>query len=446
MGDPTWRGDFKGLIESLDYLHDDLGFTAIWITPVVVNRSGLDYHGYHGYDFRQVDPRLESPGATFQDLICAAHARGMKVILDIVINHTSNYGLRGVVHNTRAPIKYYKQSGAFPSSDPEYPYKKHLGDYRSANREDDDNPLAPDVFKANDPDGANTISCPRCGQQVVSSGFSGNQNHDPNHFFNIDANELDPTWYHQDGFIAGGDWENPQSLQNKHMAGDCIDLDTGNATVRDYMLEAYGSYLDMGVDALRVDTVKHIARDELLQYVHAFQAHRPGLFVFGENLVKGTGWGTCIDSSDNGPAEIRPWWYTRTTTDACGGGHDDSAFSVLDFSLFSTFRDNLSQGRFNGLSAVFARDSLYGDRRNEADHLPGQPRYRPAERLEVSIQRHGPGAGIRSQPVVDGARDPLPLLRHGDPVQGWARDRRQRRTARQFRAGILRGQPAARQD
>src|ERR1035438_2287490 len=47
--DPHWRGDFKGLIEQLDYLKD-LGFTAIWITPPIENRSGLDYHGYHGYD------------------------------------------------------------------------------------------------------------------------------------------------------------------------------------------------------------------------------------------------------------------------------------------------------------------------------------------------------------------------------------------------------------
>lgn len=59
--DPHWRGDFKGLIEKLDYIKD-LGFTAIWVTPPVENRSGLDYHGYHAYDFYRVDPRLESPG------------------------------------------------------------------------------------------------------------------------------------------------------------------------------------------------------------------------------------------------------------------------------------------------------------------------------------------------------------------------------------------------
>ena len=44
--DPHWRGDFRGLIQRLDFIAD-LGFSAIWITPPVENRSGLDYHGYH---------------------------------------------------------------------------------------------------------------------------------------------------------------------------------------------------------------------------------------------------------------------------------------------------------------------------------------------------------------------------------------------------------------
>lgn len=361
LGDPTWRGDFKGLIEQLDYIHDTLGFTAIWITPVVENRSGLDYHGYHGYDFTRVDSRLESPGATFQDLICEVHRRGMKLILDIVINHSSNYGLRGVVHNARAPIKYFRKTGAFPSDDPDYPYQTHLGDYRSENREDDDNPLAPQVFRDFDPDAERAIDCPVCGQRIEVDEFQGHQNHDPNHFFNIQSDRLDDTWYHQAGFMAGGDWESPLSLQQKHMAGDCIDLNTEHPQVKQYIIGAYNRFLDMGVDALRVDTVKHLERSNLLEYVDAFKAHKPGLFVFGENLVKGTGWGTCLDGSDNGPAEIRPWWYTRRTNDPCGGGHDDSGFSVLDFSLMSTFRDNLSQGRFDGLGGIFARDGLYGD-------------------------------------------------------------------------------------
>ena len=80
VGDPAWRGDFKGLIEKLDYIKA-LGFTAIWITPVVENASGYDYHGYHASNMSKVDKRYESEDVTFQSLIDAAHAKGMKVIL-----------------------------------------------------------------------------------------------------------------------------------------------------------------------------------------------------------------------------------------------------------------------------------------------------------------------------------------------------------------------------
>ena len=74
--DPAWRGDFKGLIQKLDYIKA-LGFSAIWITPVVENASGYDYHGYHAFDFSKVDPRYESSDTTYQDLIDAAHEKGL---------------------------------------------------------------------------------------------------------------------------------------------------------------------------------------------------------------------------------------------------------------------------------------------------------------------------------------------------------------------------------
>ena len=48
--DPAWRGDFKGLAEKLDYIKA-LGFSAIWVTPVVTNASGYDYHGYGHEDY-----------------------------------------------------------------------------------------------------------------------------------------------------------------------------------------------------------------------------------------------------------------------------------------------------------------------------------------------------------------------------------------------------------
>jgi glycosidase len=356
-GDPHWRGDFKGLIAQLDYIKD-LGFTAIWTTPPVENRSGLDYHGYHAYDFYRVDPRLESQGATYKDFIDAAHDKGLKIIQDVVINHSGQYGLRDHVWIDHLPIKYFVPKGAEQGDVDNGPYQGNLGDYQSANRDDNDNSAAPDWFRArhnSDPEGIVPLVDPKTGVTVPLAGY------DANRFFGIDAQGLDPDWYHLDGFMSGGDWENPLALQRKHMAGDTIDLATGNQNVKDYLNGAIRMYLDMGVDAIRLDTVKHVERDELLEYVRDWQTHKPGLFVFGENLVKGTGWGSEI-ANDNASAVIRPWWYTRTTQDPSNpNAGEDSGFSVLDFSLFSTFRDNVTRGNFGGIGGILAMDWVYGD-------------------------------------------------------------------------------------
>lgn len=355
IGDPQWRGDFKGLISQLDYIAD-LGFTAIWVTPPVVNRSGLDYHGYHAYDWTRVDPRLESPGATYQDFIAAAHARGLKVVQDVVINHSSQYGIRGKAFIDHLPIKYYRPAGGAPISNG--PYQGNLGDYLSPFREDNDNPLAPPWFaerQTSDPAGTTPLVDPRTGVTVPRAGY------DPGRFFGVDISRLDPQWYHLDGFIAGGDWESARPLQRKSIAGDAIDLATESAAVRDYLNAAIGRFLDMGVDAIRLDTLKHMERSDVLSYVNTWKARKPGLFVFGENLVKGTGFGSEI-TNDNASAVIRPWWYTRLTTNPANpGGGGDSGLSVLDFSLFSTFRDNLRNGNFSGIGGVLGFDGLYGD-------------------------------------------------------------------------------------
>ena len=355
--DPHWRGDFKGLIQRLDYIRD-LGFTAIWITPPVENRSGLDYHGYHPYDWTRIDPRLESPDASYQDLIDAVHARGMKIIQDVVVNHSCQYGIRGKVHIDHLPIKYYVPHGSQPGQVDHGPYQGSLGHYAWPHRDDIDNPEAPEWYRErhrSDPHGTEPLLDPKSGETVPKAGY------DPGRFFGIDSNDLDPDWYHQEGFICGGDWESAHPLQNKHLAGDCIDLATERQNVKDYIIGAINRYLDMGVDALRIDTVKHVERDNLLEYVNAWKAHKPGLFVFGENLVKGYGWGD-MGGGDNGPSEIRPWWYTRL-------GHDprnpdsggDSGFPQLDFGLFSTFRDTVSRGTYAGTAQVFSMDWIYGD-------------------------------------------------------------------------------------
>ena len=354
--DPHWRGDFRGLIQKLDYIKE-LGFSAIWITPPIENRSGLDYHGYHGYDWTRIDPRLESPDATYQDLINEAHARGLKIIQDVVVNHSSQYGIRGQVWIDHLPIKYYVSAGSEQGQMDNGPYQGNLGNYQNPFREDNDNPVAPEWFRErqnSDPEGIVPLVDPKTGVTVPSPGY------DSNRFFGIDANTLDPEWYHQDGFMAGGDWENPV-IHTKHLAGDAIDLATTRSNVKDYIINAICKYLDMGVDALRIDTVKHVERNNLLEYINAWKAHKPGLFVFGENLVKGTGWGDLF-GDDNAPSVLRPWWYTRLGDEPQNphsGG--DSGFAVLDFGLFSTFRDNVSRGSYSGIKAVLERDWVYGD-------------------------------------------------------------------------------------
>lgn len=86
-------GDLRGLTSRLDYLNDgdptttsDLGVEAIWLMPVFASPS---YHGYDVTDYYSINPQYGTM-ADFEALLAAAHARGIRVIVDLVINHTSN--------------------------------------------------------------------------------------------------------------------------------------------------------------------------------------------------------------------------------------------------------------------------------------------------------------------------------------------------------------------
>lgn len=85
-------GDLPGLISKLRYIKN-LGFTAIWITPPVVQKvvqgGSAAYHGYWGLDFTTIDKHLGSE-SDFKNLITQAHALGLKIIVDIVVNHTAD--------------------------------------------------------------------------------------------------------------------------------------------------------------------------------------------------------------------------------------------------------------------------------------------------------------------------------------------------------------------
>jgi glycosidase len=79
-------GDFKGVSNHLDYIHD-LGVTAIWFNPVLENdMPESSYHGYATTDYYKVDRRFGS-NQEFVDLVDKAHAKGMKVVMDMIFNH-----------------------------------------------------------------------------------------------------------------------------------------------------------------------------------------------------------------------------------------------------------------------------------------------------------------------------------------------------------------------
>jgi len=86
-------GDLSGLIEKLDYLNDgdqetstDLGVTGIWLMPV---HPASSYHGYDLLDYYAINPEYGSI-EEFKRLLDEAHQRGMRVIIDLVLNHTSS--------------------------------------------------------------------------------------------------------------------------------------------------------------------------------------------------------------------------------------------------------------------------------------------------------------------------------------------------------------------
>ena len=86
------KGDFRGLIQKLDYLNDgdpntktDLGITGIWLMPINPSPS---YHGYDVNDYRGIASDYGTMN-DFKEFLVKAHQRGIKVIIDLVMNHTS---------------------------------------------------------------------------------------------------------------------------------------------------------------------------------------------------------------------------------------------------------------------------------------------------------------------------------------------------------------------
>lgn len=269
-----WGGDLQGIIDKLDYLKN-LGVTAVWLTPLFEQIEDLfiesaAIHGYWTRDFKRLNPRFigkdedpslnatqETRNTTFDRLIEEMHKRKMKLILDIVCNHSNPdiSGVKGVLYD--------------------------------------------DGVKIAD--------------------------------FNNDKNN----WYHHYGEVV--DWEDEWQVQNCELSG-LATFNENNIEYRNYIKSAIKQWLDRGVDALRVDTVKHMPIWFWQEFNADIRRHKPDVFIFGE-------------------------WIYSTPEDAQSVEFaNHSGMSILDFGLCVAMRAALGQGAAGGfhlIQDVLDKDHYY---------------------------------------------------------------------------------------
>ena len=107
-------GDFKGIQSRLDYL-DELGVTALWLSPIHPSDS---YHGYDVVDYYTVNPQYGTE-QDFQNLVDAAHSKGIEIYLDYVLNHSGkgHPWFTEALSNPSSPYRDYYFFSANPSAD-----------------------------------------------------------------------------------------------------------------------------------------------------------------------------------------------------------------------------------------------------------------------------------------------------------------------------------------
>ncbi|MFJ2093718.1 carbohydrate binding domain-containing protein [Streptomyces sp. NPDC087901] len=244
--DPMFRGDFKGLVKKLDYIKG-LGFSAIWITPVVLNRSDYDYHGYHGYDFYKVDPRLESAGASYQDLINAAHAKGIKIYQDVVYNHSSRWGAKGLYTPTVYGVRDSQWSWYYDEKSEGFEYDGLTVDPKTGKSY-----YNGDLWSTAEPAGNTCLNWGKPTGATSPEGYKIYNCQWPN-----PTSGMFPREYYHNCWL--GNWEGEDS-RSCWLHEDLADFNTESAPVQNYLIGAYDKYIDMGVDGFRIDTAVHIPR------------------------------------------------------------------------------------------------------------------------------------------------------------------------------------------
>jgi len=307
-------GDLQGLTEKLPYL-DQMGVTAIWLTPVFRNKAmQADSAGYHGYwivDFTEIDPHFGS-NADLKNFIDKAHQRNIKVFFDIIANHTADV------------IKYKECHGEdglgwlIPSSD--------LASAQATK----DKSGCPYISTKSLANGKHyTTIIPQGEEQLKSPAWLNNTK-----------------YYHNQGDST---WQG-ESAQNGDFAG-LDDVKTEDPEVVKGFIDIYNHVIDeFKPDGFRIDTMKHINIEFWQQFSpalinHAKQQGIDNFFMFGE-----------VYSAD-------PKYLSQFTTKG-------KVQSVLDFGLQQALVDTLiKQQGTNKLAELFAQDHFYSDSDSNANQL-----------------------------------------------------------------------------
>ena len=350
-------GDLRGLeLAVRDGYFEALGMTALWITPPVRNtwRSGYDlggwktgYHGYWAQDFLDIDPHLTSRKALdgseypdtadgrmrhYRDFVALARAHGMRVIQDVVLNHTG-------------PVFYYDANGnhAFDRGDKNEWVQPFLRDGFH------DNARWADVpewnLRRTMPDGPREL----LGRTVPTTGVLSRLETYGRKGFNWDSlGKHDGEEVICDFFALRDLWTAPGSAHFDALVNEFVEI--------------YAFYLlDVGVDGLRIDTVKHVHHEFWDAFTRRLRQRlgdkAPDKILFGEIY-------------DGDPAVLgRYTWRTDWQADK-----SPCLDSVLDFRFCFAAREYLRHGGDASGSPRALEQALCERTANGPD---GRPFYNP---------------------------------------------------------------------
>ncbi len=324
-------GDLKGLTAKLDYL-EGMGISAIWFAPIFKNKPvqgppGDESAGYHGYwvtDFTSIDPHFGT-NAEFKAFVDAAHARGMKVYMDIITNHTAD-----VIRYGEGDATGYKYRSVA-----DYPYSRKLGPDGAAINDGflgDDVQTVENFAALTDPTYAYTPVVPDAEADVK-----------------VPAWLNDPIYYHNRGDTT---FSGESSRYGDFVGLD--DLFTAHPRVLSGMTEIYGDWIrEFGVDGFRIDTARHVNPEFWQSFVPAMldiakSEGIPNFHIFGE-VYK--------DTPDNGYIAQ----YTRR----------DGFPAVLDFAFQTAVMQALSgEASPEVMTQMFDGDVLYEGGEDAARTMP----------------------------------------------------------------------------